>query len=938
MKALNAAWKAEADLLYGQNFAHALELELAGGTVFLATRNGITIGGQSYDPLLAEVGPVVVSYDALGQGRLVTSRLKVAVDNRVRFGGPSTRFSSNLTADEPEGVRFTLRAPKALDTTSSQIVLAGRVLTVTPNGDSIDLELGDDLAWLEQTVGVEIAGSGTFPFVRNVLWFTPNISDWGKTIPVRYGKVQPGVAGVWIKQKVDLLRSDLTMSATVIDIYRPEIWDPGGGSGFISRLNASTPRERFKYTGVDVANRQLTGVTRAYLWDDGAFTFLVVSTKTVVPNYDNDIDPENIVYGGDVVTDAALGFGQQTYRESSICEVRWSNNNDQPANITINGSTSLPNTAYTKDDGTLVLQTIYGTAAAVGEPQRSFLDTFWDPDVNLRSNQPYVYDHDDATFDTFGDGSGLGSGQWTALIGEGTEHDSGVAGEMESPYNTTWDDRLQGSFRIARSKTESPYALNTWNLDNHPQRFGLEIKYRIVTRGTKTVTRCQVQVHGHEFNVPSQETNNPAHWKQNVDIPVDTDPLGTVITLYFDDTHPQTASFSRSAVNFWLARPHIQWLFGIDYSGAGTNYVIDFIGVTRIISSSGTEDVAVNMDSGGDDDALADLSGVKDDGSGTFTGTPNATIENPADVRRHFIEAVAGLPAAHVDAASFAADRSKYGDDNDFSGSTDSPKDFGPILAEMDFAAQAWTYCAEGKVRSKFRETVATLIAASSDKALTKNLLAGIGGPIVEREDVFRVLRVDTIRPPTPQALRGRSASSLVRRTQPPTIVGHRVGADDIGNQPSAEFDPSLDPSLFISAARIGGSKEGDLTVSTGTNRTIASASADASKALFGTRRSEVFPDIPWLVGVGIANIVLANINKWREDPRMILQGVLGYLDQYELEPGDLVTVAWPDEEGGFVYPQLNGAKKFLVLPTPAMEPSVGRMGRVNLTLIQVDL
>lgn len=53
----------------------------------------------------------------------------------------------------------------------------------------------------------------------------------------------------------------------------------------------------------------------------------------------------------------------------------------------------------------------------------------------------------------------------------------------------------------------------------------------------------------------------------------------------------------------------------------------------------------------------ADVDGYADDGAGTYTGTPNALIENPADVLHHLLRVPGGLAAADIDAASFAAAR-----------------------------------------------------------------------------------------------------------------------------------------------------------------------------------------------------------------------------------------------------------------------------------------
>lgn len=57
----------------------------------------------------------------------------------------------------------------------------------------------------------------------------------------------------------------------------------------------------------------------------------------------------------------------------------------------------------------------------------------------------------------------------------------------------------------------------------------------------------------------------------------------------------------------------------------------------------------------------ADVDGYEDDGSGTYTGTPNALITNPSDQIRHLLAVQLGLTLGDwVDSASFAAARAAF--------------------------------------------------------------------------------------------------------------------------------------------------------------------------------------------------------------------------------------------------------------------------------------
>lgn len=928
VKTLDAEWATEADLVRGQDFVAVLDLVLAGGTERLASRAGVSVGGQAYQPLLASVGPVGVSHEPLLHGRLTTSRCAVAVDNRKRFGGPSTRWSAKLTGTEPEGARFALYLARTADTADKQLVLAGRVLSASPLGDVVELQLGDDLAWLEQTQGVSVVGGSDYPYARNVLWFSPNVSDVGKGIPVRYGELLQDQPALWAVQRVDWLRSDLIFSATEIEVFKPEIWNVGGGTGWLMRRGNALQLERFLYTGVDKLNRKLTGVTRGHL-GIGPNSYTASLNIIVLPSLDDDFDPANIVYQGQVGTNA---YSAGTLiRKASWVAVLWSKTPTIPVDIKVNGSTV--HKGALDDDGTLRLFSLFGTGADnVDDHLFHRLEYMWYSDVNDRTH-PNLFDFLDSTFYSFGNLAA--AGQWS-VVGVGTNHDSGVAGEMEAPYNTTWDDKLQGRFRLSGSKTQSVSRDKFWESD-HPGEFGIEFQWRVATQGTRPVTTCQLQLHGTGRSTLTLETATNHHWKQFQNVSIATAPVGVIQTTILN--------LSGIATNVLFggdfAAPWIDWVFGIDYGGAGTDYVVDFLGIRRIWCRGSPKSVVVAMDAGGDDVATADVEGARDDGAGTFTGTPNVLIANPADVRRHFVQVGGGLDVANIDVPAFVADRARYSAESAFSGSTNSPKDFGPTLAEMDFAARAWTYCSEGKVRSRYRESVATLQATAVTKALTRAELAALGAPAKGGAEIeqlgFRVRYVERPSTSTLAPIRRKQVTGLVGYSNPP-VVAPRIGANELGNAPAANFDPVLDPTVYVSPSRMTGSKDGDLPVVSATNRLIASSGSSSSQAAFGSRRAEILPDIPWLTNVSIANAVVAALNEWREAPRMVLRGVSCYLDQYELEPGDLVTLSWPDDDGGSLYPQLDGSKRFLVLPTPAVAAPAGTIGRVELALIQVDM
>jgi len=60
------------------------------------------------------------------------------------------------------------------------------------------------------------------------------------------------------------------------------------------------------------------------------------------------------------------------------------------------------------------------------------------------------------------------------------------------------------------------------------------------------------------------------------------------------------------------------------------------------------------------DDVTAEVAGLIDDASGTYTGTPNALITRPDHVRKYLLCHRGGLPAAYIDSAGFSTAGNRY--------------------------------------------------------------------------------------------------------------------------------------------------------------------------------------------------------------------------------------------------------------------------------------
>lgn len=63
------------------------------------------------------------------------------------------------------------------------------------------------------------------------------------------------------------------------------------------------------------------------------------------------------------------------------------------------------------------------------------------------------------------------------------------------------------------------------------------------------------------------------------------------------------------------------------------------------------------------DSVSADIQGFQDDGSGTYTGTPNALIERPDHIMKHFLIDRCGVASGDINSSSYSAAGSFYGND-----------------------------------------------------------------------------------------------------------------------------------------------------------------------------------------------------------------------------------------------------------------------------------
>lgn len=91
----------------------------------------------------------------------------------------------------------------------------------------------------------------------------------------------------------------------------------------------------------------------------------------------------------------------------------------------------------------------------------------------------------------------------------------------------------------------------------------------------------------------------------------------------------------------------------------------------------------------------ADVDGYQDDGSGTYTGTPNALIQRADHVFKHWIIAMLGLSSAEIDSTTYTASGSSYGGANqqDLNACLLEPPEPGELFGQAAMhvrSVQAW--------------------------------------------------------------------------------------------------------------------------------------------------------------------------------------------------------------------------------------------------------
>ena len=307
--------------------------------------------------------------------------------------------------------------------------------------------------------------------------------------------------------------------------------------------------------------------------------------------------------------------------------------------------------------------------------------------------------------------------------------------------------------------------------------------------------------------------------------------------------------------------------YNIDVAASKTGTVTDGIGVSKAgtvtdgisVSKSGTVTHTVSLSATSTaekvigDEVIFDGQGYKDDGSGTYTGTANALIEKCADVLHYLARVVGGIPASRVDAASFVTARTDAPASYKFSGLlTGRSTNLRELMLALGMQCRTRPEWPVDKLQARF---IKSSYAAVSAKAVTRDAIkrAALSCRLGPEEDIVNTIQIF-------------------------------YGRDWTGERSQGGF-----------------------------KKVSAEATDATSITRYGTRRRA---ERYWYDFIHEDNATMANdmrdfeLARRKEPPRYV--DIVGYLDQFEMLPGDLFAPNYKPD-GTNVFDGLDGTKKFIV-------------------------
>ena len=280
-------------------------------------------------------------------------------------------------------------------------------------------------------------------------------------------------------------------------------------------------------------------------------------------------------------------------------------------------------------------------------------------------------------------------------------------------------------------------------------------------------------------------------------------------------------------------------------------------------------------------DVTADLNGLQDDSLGTYTGVANALIVRPAHTIHNFLDVICGVPELSIDSAgTFATADAAMPSSYSFNGAIVVADSLKKILSTMLLQARAlfdWQVTA----RLYFRPT--TYASLSVTKALTQNVIKD-GSIKVQRTPVSEIINDVNVRylrnfgEP-----RGTDAYARLQRVTDATSIAN------YGDRTSSGLTPgSVSDDLFMFDFVTGDAHAADL--------------ASFYLARFKTATRRVTIDT--------------------------------FLDQFELDRGDVVTITYA--LAGVTFDSLDGTANLLVERVTSSPGSAKRADTIQLTCLLI--
>ena len=633
MQSRTDAFAALADAIYNEPVL-LVRAYLAGGTRCWTSRAG-TYGGQVYEELLKQGADVQIGLDKFGRTTRGAGSLVLA--NEPQGGDTTGARLSDLFATEVLANAEIQIDQAFLGLNAPDWLRVYKGVIEVPEEDCFDdqevrLNLIDDGNPLHDGI------RGLSPArIHKVLGEVIGRDEYPSADPDAIGKIKPEIFGSLDEAPgypvdagaLDVLAADITSSQTTIplsdgDVF--EIW-PSSGTGQIED-------EQFTWSGKDTGTLTLTGCTRhtggtataahvagRQVWEVKAeYKYLVarhacksltnvrVDGVLLTSGYTVDLTgPTLIKFSIKPKTSLSVSVTQQPdYSASTVSE-------QSPGTISTISEQS-PGSISTTSEQTP------GSISTTGEHGHS-TDTGSHAHVGSSSVQQL------ASSESFPQ----------TITGNHTYNFGDVGGDTACVWKVVWDTGSIGSGATIRYAVGSH--VDQWTYPNLPPKTYLY-------SGGVGENALLITVTGGTFSLAIQEVSRVVQYAPDTGSSAATG----VSTSRTGATATSMASLAGATAESMAS-----------LAGATASSMATLAGSTAVSLAQVQNTIVSPADIQVGQQVICDVEGIRDDGAGTYTGTPNALITNPADQLQYLIAVHLGMTLADwVDSASFLQARADF--------------------------------------------------------------------------------------------------------------------------------------------------------------------------------------------------------------------------------------------------------------------------------------